>query len=97
LEGSFVSACLDFEERPGDLPFAIAWARSLPALAPGGRGGALAGVTGHVFADMWLRAVVSGDLERWHPAASLDDLVRVVHDLTVDSNPADEFSRLPRS
>ena len=43
-----MSACLDFKEPLGDLPFAIAWTRSLGALAPDERRGALAGVTGHV-------------------------------------------------
>ena len=176
LEASVVSGCLDLERRPQDLPFAIAWTRSLAALPPGQRRGALAGVTGHVaesvveillvdlgyhpihhfigpgrhgidllmlspeckdvlaievkgtlraghvprlsrravaqmsaawidkadnpgmgewelnsddvyaavvavnFADMWVRAAVSSDLERWRPVASLDDLAGVVRD-----------------
>jgi hypothetical protein len=48
LEASVVSDCLDFDKRPQDVPFAIAWARSLPALARHERSGALSGVTGHV-------------------------------------------------
>lgn len=48
LEASVVSGCLDPAERPQDVPFAIAWSRSLSALASHERGGALAGVTGHV-------------------------------------------------
>jgi hypothetical protein len=48
LDGRTVSACLDLQARPGDLPFALAWTRSLRALAPHERSGALAGVTGHV-------------------------------------------------
>jgi hypothetical protein len=48
LDGQTVSACLDLHARPGDLTFALAWTRSLRALAPHERSGALAGVTGHV-------------------------------------------------
>jgi hypothetical protein len=48
FDGARVSACLDFSKRPGDLPFALAWTRSLRSLASHERGGALAGVTGHV-------------------------------------------------
>lgn len=48
LDGSVVSGCLDLGERPEDQRFAIAWARSLAALARHERRGALAGVTGHV-------------------------------------------------
>ena len=48
LDGSTVSGCLDFKERPGDLLFAVAWTRSLHGLAAHERTGALAGVTGHV-------------------------------------------------
>jgi hypothetical protein len=48
LDGPTVSACLDLHARPGDVPFAVAWTRSLRALAPHERTGALAGVTGHV-------------------------------------------------
>lgn len=48
LDGPTVSCCLDVARRPADLPFAIAWTRSLDALASNERRGALAGVTGHV-------------------------------------------------
>jgi hypothetical protein len=48
LDGRTVSACLDLHARPGDLPFALAWARSLRALEPHKRTGTLPGVTGHV-------------------------------------------------
>jgi hypothetical protein len=46
--GRAVSGCVDCETRPVDLPFALAWTRSLRALASHERSGALAGVTGHV-------------------------------------------------
>ncbi len=48
LDSSVVTGCLDLAERPQDVRFAIAWARSLRALEPRDRSGALAGVTGHV-------------------------------------------------
>jgi hypothetical protein len=178
LQASVVSRCLDLDKRPQDVLFAIAWARSLPALARHERRGALSGVTGHVaesvveilladlgyhplhhfvgpgrhgidllmlapgcdhvlaievkgtlrprhvprlsrsavaqmsavwvdkadnpgmvgwelhsddiyaaviavnFADMLLRAAVSGDFDRWRPVGALEELAGVVHDLT---------------
>lgn len=48
LDRKSVSGCLDPEQRPGDVTFAVAWTRSLHALAPHERAGALAGITGHV-------------------------------------------------
>jgi hypothetical protein len=43
-----VAGCLDVDARPTDAVFEAAFERSLAALAPAERRGALAGVTGHV-------------------------------------------------
>src|SRR5581483_2802607 len=48
LARGLVADCLDLKERPAGGVFAAAFERSLAALAPAARQGALAGITGHV-------------------------------------------------
>jgi hypothetical protein len=48
LERTAVTGCLDLHDHPSDAIFAMAFERSLAALAPLERRGALGGITGHV-------------------------------------------------